>query len=144
MSNWGLSKYIKTKMQATCFHPMLSSKKKNKKRSGTSLLASFCAYYSKKSISFVIFYWLTKFHCLATLLCEILDNMWIAFACKPGRDVMNFEVNLICLIKPFFLHEQKSWQKFRYLENKKNLIKQKPFFMIFKEFSLKQITQFFL
>ena len=39
--------------------------------------------------------------------CEILGNMRIAIVCKSGCDVMNFEVNLIFLIKPFFLHEQK-------------------------------------
>ena len=34
--------------------------------------------------------------------------MFIPIAsCKPGCDVMNFEVNLIFLINPFFLHDQK-------------------------------------
>ena len=32
--------------------------------------------------------------------------MCIAIVCKPGCDVMSFEVNLIFLIKPFFLHDQ--------------------------------------
>ena len=41
------------------------------------------------------------------LLCEILGNMCIAIACKPVCDVMNFEVELIFLIKPFVLHDQK-------------------------------------
>ena len=27
------------------------------------------------------------------LICEILSNMCIAIVCKPGCDVMNFEVN---------------------------------------------------
>ena len=52
------------------------------------------------------------------LLCETLSNMCIAIVCKPGCDVMNFEVNLIFLIKPFFLHDQKvvtktkiSWER---------------------------------
>ena len=31
------------------------------------------------------------------LLCEILGNMCIAIVCKPGCDVMNFEVSLIFL-----------------------------------------------
>ena len=39
---------------------------KNKKRSGTSLLASFSAWILNKSISLVIFYELTKFHCLVS------------------------------------------------------------------------------
>ena len=38
---------------------------------------------------------------------EILDNMCIAIVCKPDCDVMNFEVNLIFLVEPFFLHDQK-------------------------------------
>ena len=41
------------------------------------------------------------------LLCEILGNMCIPIICKPGCDVMNFEVNLFFLIKPFFLHDEK-------------------------------------
>ena len=38
---------------------------------------------------------------------EILDNMCIAIVCEPDCDVMNFEVNLIFLVEPFFLHDQK-------------------------------------
>ena len=41
------------------------------------------------------------------LLCEVLGNMCFAIVYKPGCDVMNFEFNLIFLIKPFFLHDQK-------------------------------------
>ena len=41
------------------------------------------------------------------LLCEILGNIYIAIICKPVCDVMNFEVNLIFLINPFFL----TWPK---------------------------------
>ena len=33
---------------------------------------------------------------------------------------MNFEINLIFLIKPFFQHDQKSWQKFKYRGNEKS------------------------
>ena len=44
---------------------------------------------------------------LSDLLSEILGNMCIALVCKPGCDVLNFEVNLFFLIKPFFLHDQK-------------------------------------
>ena len=29
------------------------------------------------------------------LLCEVLSNMWIV--CKPGCDIMNFEVNQLTL-----------------------------------------------
>ena len=33
--------------------------------------------------------------------------MYIAIVCKSGCDVMNFKVNLIFLIKPFFPQDQK-------------------------------------
>ena len=41
------------------------------------------------------------------LFYEILDNMGVTIVCEPGRNVMNFEINLIFLIKLFFLHDQK-------------------------------------
>ena len=41
------------------------------------------------------------------LLCEILGNTCIAIVCKPGCEVMNFDVKLVFLIKLFFLHDQK-------------------------------------
>ena len=45
------------------------------------------------------------------LLLEILDNMCIAVVCYPGCDIMDFEINLIFLIEPFFLHDQKVMTK---------------------------------
>ena len=41
------------------------------------------------------------------LLLEILDNMCIAIVCHSGYDVMDFENNVIFLIEPFFLYDQK-------------------------------------
>ena len=40
--------------------------------------------------------------------------------CFPGCDIINFEVNLIFLIKPIFNKTKKSRQKCKYLENKKS------------------------
>ena len=40
------------------------------------------------------------------LLLEILGNMSIAIVCYPDCDVMDFEISLIILIEPFFLHDQ--------------------------------------
>ena len=40
------------------------------------------------------------------LLWEILGNICFAIVCKPGCDVMKFEVNHIFLIKPLFLHNK--------------------------------------
>ena len=81
---------------------------KNKKGSGTSLSPSFSAWLMTKSIS-VMFFQLTKFHCLAAfsswgveqyMYCNfLLTRLWLNFR--------NFEVDLIFLIKPFFLHDQK-------------------------------------
>ena len=45
------------------------------------------------------------------LLFEILGNMCIKIVCYPGCDVMDFEANLIFLIEPFFLHDQKVMAK---------------------------------
>ena len=42
-----------------------------------------------------------------SLYFTLLGNMCIAIVYKPGYDVMNFEVNIIFLIKLFFLHDQK-------------------------------------
>ena len=75
------------------------------------------------------------------LLCKILGNMCIEIVCKPGCDVMNFEVNLIFLIKPLFEHDQKvvtktlkSWERKELLRwNKKR----------FSSFSKQAKTQFF-
>ena len=39
---------------------------------------------------------------------EILGNMSIAIICFPGCAVINFEINLIFLIKPFFCMTKKS------------------------------------
>ena len=51
---------------------------------------------------------------------NILDNMCIAVVCFPGCEVINFEINLIFLIKPFFYMAKKPREKFKYLENKKS------------------------
>ena len=37
--------------------------------------------------------------------------MCIAIIYYPGCDVMSFEINLIFLIEPFFLHDQKVMTK---------------------------------
>ena len=41
------------------------------------------------------------------LLLEILVNICIVIVCQSGCGVINFEINLIFLIKPFLLHKQK-------------------------------------
>ena len=56
-----------------------------------------------------------------SLLLEILGSMCIAIVYFPGCDVINFEINLIFLIKPFLYIIIKSRQKFKYLGNKLSL-----------------------
>ena len=41
------------------------------------------------------------------LLLEILGNIRVVVFCRPGCDVIKLEINLIFLIKPFFLNDQK-------------------------------------
>ena len=48
-----------------------------------------------------------------------IGNMCIAIASFQGRDVMNFKISLIFLIKPFSYMTEKSRQKFNYLDNEK-------------------------
>ena len=55
MPCWGLSKYIETKLQTTCFY-LLWSFFKNKNRPGISLSASLSAWFLKENVYFVIFY----------------------------------------------------------------------------------------
>ena len=43
-----------------------------------------------------------------------------ATVCSPDCDVIDFEINLVLLIKPFFYMTKKSKQKCKYLENEKN------------------------
>ena len=76
------------------------------KGSGTSLPDSLSAWYLKKNVAVVTFYYLTKFQCLVAftswgigqyVYCNcLLTRLWLN----------NFEINLIFLIKEFLLHNQ--------------------------------------
>ena len=79
------------------------------------------------------------------LLCEILGNMFIAIVCKSRCDVMvDFKVNLTN--QAIFPTWPKSRDKsLNMLRTKRAFrMKLKTFFIIFKELSIKQITQIFL
>ena len=81
LTSWGLSW-----LELSSTLPAFTSCKtflKNKKRSGTSLPVSFLAWFLKKSISVVIFYYLTwpSFNVWLPLLREILGNMYIVIVC---------------------------------------------------------------
>ena len=53
------------------------------------------------------------------LLLEILGNMCIAIVCFPDCDIINFEINIISVIK-FLYMTKKSRKKIEYLENEKS------------------------
>ena len=65
-------------------------------------------------------YLLTKFYYLISLHLEILDNVCIAIVCFLGCGAINFRINFILIIKPFFYMTKKSRQKFKYLDNEKS------------------------
>ena len=54
------------------------------------------------------------------LLLEIMGNMGLHLFNFPGCDVINFEINLIFLIKSFFYMTKKSRQKFKNFEKEKS------------------------
>ena len=110
MLSWGLSKYIETKLQTTCFSVIMLFYKIKRGLELVSLphfvhnfwRKIFILLYSINPSSFIV--WLP-------LLREILGDMCIVIVWKPDCDVMTFEVNLTFLIKPFFLQDQKVMTK---------------------------------
>ena len=62
--------------------------------------------------------------------------MCIAIVGKPGCGIMNFEVKLIFLIEPFFLHNEKVVTKILKL-NKEH------FSLLLKDFQSRKLTKFF-
>ena len=111
------------------------------KESGTSFSTVICAWFFKKNISHFMFYWQTKFHCLvAFTYWDIEQSMHCNYFCLVCY-VINFEINISFLIKPFFYMTRKLGQKCKYLKKGKELLtwNKKKFFNIFKMLSLKQI-----
>ena len=54
------------------------------------------------------------------VLLELLGNMSNGTVCFSGYGIINFEINLIVLIKTFFYMTKKLIQKINYLENEKS------------------------
>ena len=54
-----------------------------------------------------------------SLRIEMLDNVYITIVYLPRYDVINFEINLIYLIKSFFYMTKMSRKNFKYLEKKR-------------------------
>ena len=91
--SWGLSKYIETKLQTTCFHLILNYSR-NKRGLELVSLSRFLHDFWRK-----IFPWLysinwPNFIVKLLLLSEILGNMCIVTVCQPSCDTINFEINL--------------------------------------------------
>ena len=105
MPSWELSKDIETRFQTT--FALYKAFFEHKKRSETSLSASFSEYFWRKI--FLLLYSINWPNLIVwlPLLRGVLGNMCIVTVCEPGCDVINFEINLIFLLMPFFLHDQK-------------------------------------
>ena len=76
------------------------------------------------------------------LLLGIFCNICIAIVCYLGCDVMDFEINLIFLIEPLFLHDQKVMTKIETSWERKVLLRWniKHFSSFFKGFQLSKIA----
>ena len=73
--------------------------------------ASFVCGFSTKMFLMLYSIYRPNFVAWLPLLLKILSNTCIAIVCYSGCDVMDFEINLIFLIEPFFLHDEKVMTK---------------------------------
>ena len=107
MANGGLSKYNETKLWTAClFSSHIKLFWKIKRGLELVIQPYFPHNFWRKMFALLCSINWPNFTVWLPLLCEILGNMCIAIVCKPGCDVMNFEANLIFIIKLFFLHNQ--------------------------------------
>ena len=100
------TKDIETKLQITCFYIMQSFFKKTKRSLELIFLPHFQHEFWWKI--YFLLYTITwpSFVVWLPLLREILGNTCIIIACKPGCDVINFEIKLKFIIKPSFPNNQ--------------------------------------
>ena len=113
---------------------------KTNKTAGTSLSASFYAWFLKKSISLLTGQ-ISLSDCLLTL--EILGNMWIAIVFFAVCEVIRFEINLDFLIKPFSYMSKTFRTKLKYLKNKKSFQDEIKTIFHYQGLLLKQIKPTF-
>ena len=98
---WNYQNVLTLRGWPLTFTSYKSFSKKTRKMFGTSLSASFSAWFLEKNISQVIFYQLTKFHC------RIVFTSWhiaLYVHCSylfPSLHVIKFEINYSFLIKAF-------------------------------------------
>ena len=104
-----LSKYIVSNIRPTCFHLILSFFKKMKRGLELVSLPHFPHNFWRKIFLLLCFINWSSFIVCLSLPCYFV-RYWeicvLELFCKPGCDVMNFEVNLLFLIKLFFLDNQ--------------------------------------
>ena len=117
---------------------------KNKEISGTSLPASFSAWFLKKSISIVIFYYLTKFHCLVAFTSWDIRQYvcWNNLLTRQWRHKFSNQTYLFNVA--FFSKWPKSQDKnLNTLRTNRafNMKDKITFFIILKCFNLKEINQ---
>ena len=107
LPSWGLLKHTETKLQTIFFLPHIKLFWKIKRGQGLVFLPHFPDNFWRKI--FLLSYYINwpSFIVWLALLREVMGNILIAIVCSPGCDVMNVAVNLIFLIKPLFLHDQK-------------------------------------
>ena len=76
------------------------------------------------------------------LLLKILGNMCITIVCEPGCDVINFEINLVLLIKPFCYTTWKVKTRSKISWERKELLRwnKKHFSSLLKGFQLPKVV----
>ena len=132
----GLWKDIETKLQTTCFSHIYRVFKKTKRSLELASLPHFLHDFWRKI--FLLLYSINgpNFIVWLPLLRGILGNLHTVIVCWSGSDVINFETNVIFLIKLFFLHDQKVKIKIQISWTRKELLRRnkKPFSSHFKGF----------
>ena len=102
----------------------------------------FSMIFQEKCFSSYILLTYQDFIAWWPLLLEIWVNTCIVIICFADSDVIDFEVNLIFLIKPFPYMAKKSRQKFKCLENEKSW-NEKKFLTFLKSFHVSKIVSDF-
>ena len=103
----GYSNILTLSCRPFVFCLILSFFKKQKGGLELFSLSHFLHDFWRKTFILLCFINCPNFIAWLPFLCEILGNTCIAIVYEPGPDVINFEINLIFLIKPIFLNDQK-------------------------------------
>ena len=106
MPSWGLSNDIETKLQATYFYLIKLFQKAKRGLELVSLPHFLDNIWRKICLSLFSIKW-PNFIFWLLLLRKMFGKIYIVIVYWPGCNVINYEINLIVLIKPFFLHNQK-------------------------------------